>query len=149
LLEEGLEVLTRLWFGEKVTYRGTYYTLEGVTHTPPPVQKPHIAVWIGGESRPALRRAARWDGWIIGTVNEKCEVCKTPAQLAEQVAYIRQHRTSDVPFEVAINGISQPSDGALTREYEDAGATWWFEAMFGLRDTVEEMLARVKAGPPR
>ncbi len=148
MLDEGLEVLTRLWSSEPVTHHGTYYTVAGVAHTPRPLQRPRIPVWIGGESKPALRRAARWDGWIIGTLNEKCEILKTPAQLGEQVAYIRQHRGGDAPFEVAVDGISQPGDGTLARAYAAAGATWWFEALFGLRGSVEEMLARVEAGPP-
>jgi alkanesulfonate monooxygenase SsuD/methylene tetrahydromethanopterin reductase-like flavin-dependent oxidoreductase (luciferase family) len=149
MLEEGLEVLTHLWSGEQVTYRGAHYVVEGATHTPTPVQRPRIPVWIGGESKPALRRAARWDGWIIGATSPEAKMVKTPRQLADQVAYIHQHRASDTPFEVAIDGISGPGDGALAREYEDAGATWWFEGLFGLRGAVEEMLARVEAGPPR
>jgi alkanesulfonate monooxygenase SsuD/methylene tetrahydromethanopterin reductase-like flavin-dependent oxidoreductase (luciferase family) len=149
MLEEGLQVLTRLWSGEPITYHGTHYTVEDVTLTPLPIQKPRIPIWIGGNSQPALRRAARWDGWIIGTVNERCEIEKTPAQLAEQVSYIRQHRTTDAPLDVAIDGISQPNEDTLAHEYKAVGATWWFEALFGLRGTVAEMLARVKAGPPR
>jgi probable F420-dependent oxidoreductase len=148
MLDEGLEVLTRLWSGEPVTYRGNYYTVEGVAYTPRPVQQPRIPIWIGGGSKPALRRAARWDGWIMGTIDEKCGVTKTPEQLATEVAYIRRHRSGDAPFEVAVNGCSQPGDDALIRAYATAGATWWFESLFGLRGTVEEMLARIEAGPP-
>jgi alkanesulfonate monooxygenase SsuD/methylene tetrahydromethanopterin reductase-like flavin-dependent oxidoreductase (luciferase family) len=148
LLDEGLEVLTHLWSGEPVTYRGRHYTVEGAILIPQPVQRPRISVWIGGESKPAMRRAARWDGWIIGATSPEVKMIKTPEQLADQVAYIRQHRTNDAPFEVAIDGISGPHDGPLTHGYAEAGATWWFESLFGLRGNVEEMLARVKAGPP-
>lgn len=148
MTDEGLEVLAQLWSGEPVTHHGKYYTVEGVTLLPTPVQKPRIPIWIGGESRPAMRRAARWDGWMIGTVNEKSEIIKTPAQLAAQVAYIQQHRSREAPFTVAIDGITQPDESALPREYEDTGANWWFEVLFGLRGSLEDMLARVKAGPP-
>ena len=148
MLDEGLEVLTRLWSGEPVTHHGKYYSLENVVHSPVPAQRPRLPVWIGGESRAARRRAARWDGWIVNAVNENCETVRTPELLAEQVAYLRQHRANAAPFDVALDGLSQPGDGARAREYEAAGATWWFETLFGLRGSVEEMLRRVEAGPP-
>ena len=53
------------------------------------------------------------------------------------------------PFEVAINGVSAAGDSALPRTYAAAGATWWLECLFGLRGSVEEILRRVEAGPPR
>jgi hypothetical protein len=31
---------------------------------PRPVQSPRPPIWIGGSGAPALRRAARWDGWL-------------------------------------------------------------------------------------
>lgn len=31
---------------------------------PRPVQTPRPPIWIGGSSRPAIRRAAAWDGWL-------------------------------------------------------------------------------------
>lgn len=71
-----------------------------------------------------------------------------PDQIARQVATIRQHRNSSEPFAVAIDGTSQTGDGALAREYADAGATWWFEAIFETRGSLEEQIDRIKAGPP-
>jgi len=31
---------------------------------PRPVQTPRPPIWIGGSSKPAIRRAAAWDGWL-------------------------------------------------------------------------------------
>ncbi len=149
MLDEGLELLTKLWSGNPVTHKGTYYTITDFTHVPTPVQAP-IPVWIGGESKPALQRAAQWDGWIIGTINEKCEIIRSPEKLAEEIVYIQKYRKSDEPFDVAIDGVTKPNkkDRELVRQYERAGATWWFEGIFGLRGSEEEMLNRIKAGPP-
>ncbi|MEA3441805.1 MAG: LLM class flavin-dependent oxidoreductase [Chloroflexota bacterium] len=148
-LDEGLELLTRMWTGKTVSHHGEYYTAEGIAYTPTPHQKPRPPVWIGGESKPARRRAARWDGWIIGTVDENNQITKTPAQLAEDAAYINDHRASQMPFDIAIDGITTGAgDAARVREYEDAGATWYFEILFGLRGSMDELLARVEAGPP-
>src|SRR3954453_11406062 len=63
MLDEGLDVMKRLWSGEPVTHRGKHYTVEGVSYAPTPVQA-HVPVWIGGNRPRSLRRAARWDGWL-------------------------------------------------------------------------------------
>ena len=62
---ECLEVLRRLWTGERVTYRGRHYRLNGVSMAPPPAQLPHPPVWVAGRRDAAMRRAARLgDGWL-------------------------------------------------------------------------------------
>ncbi|MBU7013794.1 MAG: LLM class flavin-dependent oxidoreductase [Theionarchaea archaeon] len=149
MLDEGLELLINLWSGTPVTHEGTYYTLRDVTAVPTPIQ-PQIPIWVGGESNAALRRAAHWDGWIIGTINEKCEIIRSPQKLAEEIMYIDTYRTNTTSFDVAIDGVSRPGekDTELLQQYEKAGATWWFEGIFGLRGSKEEMLDRISAGPP-
>jgi alkanesulfonate monooxygenase SsuD/methylene tetrahydromethanopterin reductase-like flavin-dependent oxidoreductase (luciferase family) len=150
MTDEGLELLARLWSGEAVTHHGAHYTVEGVAMHPQPVQQPRIPVWIGGDSRPALRRAARWDGWIIGVIDEQRRITKTPEQVAEQVAILRGHRADLAGFAVAVDGTSEADDdGATARAYERAGATWWLECIYGTRGTVEAQIERLRAGPPR
>ena len=64
MLDEALDVITRLWTGERVDHRGTHYTVEGARFAPTPVQTPRIPIWVGGfwpYTRP-MKRAARWDG---------------------------------------------------------------------------------------
>lgn len=148
MLDEGLEVLDRLWSGEKVTHHGPHYTVEDVTLSPLPVQRPRIPIWVGGQSQAALRRAARWDGWVPDSTTADGKITKTPEQLAADVAAIKQSRHTLESFDVVLSGYSSASDVALVREYADAGATWWVECIHGLRGSFEEMLTRVKAGPP-
>jgi len=149
MLDEGLEILDRWFGGETLEFSGQYYTVKDVALRPRPVQSPRIPIWIGGKSKPALRRAARWDGWTASGVNEAMQMVHSPEWLAEQVAYILEHRTRPEPFDVTISGISAPGQADLPRPYAAAGATWWFELLYGYRGTVEEMLARVLAGPPK
>jgi probable F420-dependent oxidoreductase len=146
-LDEGLDIISRLWTGEMVTHHGENYTVNGVTLSPLPIQRPRLPIWVGGDSRPALRRAARWDGWIGGGDNEQGEMIKSPQQVSETVAYIRQQRDNPQPFDVALSGCARPTDGDLLREYAAAGVTWWLESIHGYRGSFEELLARVKAGP--
>jgi alkanesulfonate monooxygenase SsuD/methylene tetrahydromethanopterin reductase-like flavin-dependent oxidoreductase (luciferase family) len=149
ILDESLEILAHLLAGEPVTHHGAHFTFDNVQLVPGPVQRPRIPVWIGGDSAPAYRRAARWDGWVIGTIDEQQNITLTPAQVRERVAAIRRHRTSAAPFAVAVTGVTTPGDSALPQAYADAGATWWFETLFASRGSHTEMLDRIDAGPPR
>jgi alkanesulfonate monooxygenase SsuD/methylene tetrahydromethanopterin reductase-like flavin-dependent oxidoreductase (luciferase family) len=149
-VDEGLVVLDRLWSGEQVSHRGPRYTVDGVRLRPLPLQRPRIPVWIGGDSRAALRRAARWDGWLPAGTDHEGRVTATPEQVANRLAYLKQHRTSSAPFEVALIGQSVPGDRrALRAEYEAAGVTLWLEILHGYRGTFDEMLAVAASGPPR
>lgn len=149
-LDEGLAVLDRLWSGEMVTHHGIYYTVEAVTLAPLPVQRPRLPIWIGGESAPAMRRAARWDDWVVGGADQDGKTMnKTPAQVAEKLAYLRQNRSRSAPFDVSLSGYTtSPSDTARPREFAAVGVTWWVESLHGYRGSFDELLGRVKAGPP-
>ncbi len=74
---------------------------------------------------------------------------KTPEDMARSIAEVRQHRPMDSSFDIVLTGYSTPTSGLLVREYGDAGVTWWLESLHGLRGSVEEMIIRILAGPPR
>lgn len=155
MTDEGLELLMRLLSGEEVTHHGRYFGAESVRLTPSPLQQPAIPVWIGGDSNAALQRAAAWNGWIMGTIDEQRTVTKPPTAIAAQVQTIHRHRRArgaadDSAFDIAVDGTTaDPGDNALVAEYAAAGATWWFECIFASRGSHEEMLQRIAAGPPR
>ncbi len=63
-IEEQIEVMRALWTRELVTLHGQWHRIPDAGINPLPVQRP-IPVWMGGESEPVLRRAARLaDGWL-------------------------------------------------------------------------------------
>jgi probable F420-dependent oxidoreductase len=63
--DEWLDCLDTLLTGERVEFKGRYYTVPPSTIAPPPVQRPRPPVLIGGGAPAALRRAGvRGDGWI-------------------------------------------------------------------------------------
>src|SRR5207253_5783829 len=64
-VDEALEVCRRLWSEEVVDHHGEFFDFRPVMFEPKPVQKPWPPIVVGGESAPALRRAARFgDGWV-------------------------------------------------------------------------------------
>src|SRR3990170_1335304 len=48
-LEEGVEVLRLLMSGERVSFDGWHYRLDGALYRPRPVQTPHPPIWIGAK----------------------------------------------------------------------------------------------------
>jgi probable F420-dependent oxidoreductase len=63
-MDEYLALVKTLWTEKNPTFSGQYFRVKDCAVTPKPVQKPHVPVWIGGDSAVALRRAARFgDGW--------------------------------------------------------------------------------------
>ncbi len=81
-LEEGVQVLRLLMSGERVSFEGAHFRLDGALYRPKPVQQPHPPIWIGGSGRRrtlpiAGRYADVWHGWA-----------ESPAELAEMRAII-------------------------------------------------------------
>jgi len=71
-MAENIAICRKLWSEENVTFKGKYYSFDGVTVLPRPVQQP-CPIWIAANPPPMaaeipLRRVARIaDGWM--TVN--------------------------------------------------------------------------------
>jgi probable F420-dependent oxidoreductase len=64
--DEALEIISRLWAGETLTYEGKHFRLKGAMIAPTPVQ-PDLPMWIGGASEAAIKRTARvGTGWQAG-----------------------------------------------------------------------------------
>jgi alkanesulfonate monooxygenase SsuD/methylene tetrahydromethanopterin reductase-like flavin-dependent oxidoreductase (luciferase family) len=160
MLDEALDVITRLWTGEPVSHRGTYYTVEGARFEPTPVQTPRIPIWVGGlwpYTRP-MRRAARWDG--VFPLLQLSEGESETEALRACVDYISSHRGTGDPFDVVYSGVTAGEDPARAAEivgsFADVGVTWWLEAIAPYRydeglaepwDT-EKLRDRVLQGPP-
>jgi probable F420-dependent oxidoreductase len=81
--DEFLEIFKVLWTQSDPEYHGKFYQIDGIQFTPKPVQKPHIPIWIGGHTRRALRRTARYgDCWHTTR--------QTPDFVAQNLPYLRE-----------------------------------------------------------
>lgn len=86
LLQDALEIVTRLLSGETVSYEGRVVSLHAAQLRPRPVQHPHPPIWIGGNGpRRTLPLVARyadvWHAW--GTPNSLREARDRVDELAE------------------------------------------------------------------
>jgi alkanesulfonate monooxygenase SsuD/methylene tetrahydromethanopterin reductase-like flavin-dependent oxidoreductase (luciferase family) len=155
MLDEGLDVLTGLWRGERFSYDGQHYRLSDVVFLPRPFRGARIPVWVAGHwpHRRPFRRAARWDGvfidgpgvdWTAGGVIR-------PEDVKAALDYTLSQRTETGPFDVAIGGHSPDPDraAAALAPYAELGVTWWVEAVMEAFGPVERTRERIRRGPPR
>jgi probable F420-dependent oxidoreductase len=97
--DEQLTLLKQLWTEEHITFHGEYYHVDDIAFSPKPHQKPRIPIWVGGEGKPAQRRAGRFgDAWFPYFVRI------TPKELAARFDNVRA---------VAKNVGRNPNDVAL------------------------------------
>jgi probable F420-dependent oxidoreductase len=62
--DEWITIFKQLWSQSPASFDGRFYRYSDIRCEPFPAQKPHPPIWVGGHSRPALRRTARHgDGW--------------------------------------------------------------------------------------
>ena len=88
--DEYIDAFRALWTEQKPKFAGRYTNFENIVFEPKPIQKPHPPIWVGGESGPAVRRAARIaDAWYpIGTNNQ--HLLDTLPRLAAGIARLRK-----------------------------------------------------------
>jgi len=64
MADEYLAAIIELWTSDAPCFEGKYVSFRDVAFEPKPVQKPHLPIWVGGDSDAALKRAARFaSGW--------------------------------------------------------------------------------------
>jgi probable F420-dependent oxidoreductase len=64
-MQEGLELMLRLWTEPAVDFTGEYYACKNAVVAPRPVQQPYPPLWVGGWRPYILELTARLgDGWI-------------------------------------------------------------------------------------
>lgn len=82
-MEEGIEILQRLFAGERFSFHGEYNHFEDIQLRPMPVQN-DLRLWIAGFSKVAVRRAARVGaGYIaVGPIGPFTEIYRE--ELAKQ-----------------------------------------------------------------
>ncbi|HUS17209.1 MAG TPA: LLM class flavin-dependent oxidoreductase, partial [Chloroflexia bacterium] len=124
--------------------------LHEAQYLPTPVQQPRIPIWVAAvwPHKKPFRRAAQWDG--VCPLGPNGDL--TPAECEAVAGYIREHRDGGPPFDMLAGGhtggTDPGQDTATVVPFARAGVTWWQEA-FDWNYTLEQVRARIHAGPPR
>jgi alkanesulfonate monooxygenase SsuD/methylene tetrahydromethanopterin reductase-like flavin-dependent oxidoreductase (luciferase family) len=153
MLDEGLDLMARLWSGEVTEFHGEHYDVGPVRFTPVPAQGPRIPVWVGGvlPSQAGMRRAARWDGAVPIRYKDHALDRPSAADIAAVRDLVRARRGSADGFDLVVWAEVADDPAAVTDEfpaYEEAGTTWWIETARPPRpDWYEQLLRRIRSGP--
>ena len=115
-MDEAVAIVQGLSAGGFFEYHGEVYDLPPVKISPTPTEP--LPILIGGHATPALRRAARSDGWLHGGGD--------PADLPgllERLGRLREEEgTADRPFEVHVISLDAYSLDGIHR-LEEQGVT--------------------------
>jgi probable F420-dependent oxidoreductase len=157
IFDESVEVMKLAWTGRPVHYTGASFSAVDVAALPRPVQAPHPPLWIGGNSRLALRRVVDLGckGWMALANPRNRKVSRHTAPL-ERTADLRSLLTTlheyaeetgrTDPIEVAYVVHLRPGDSIAAladrlAELEEAGVGW--AAVHSQPATVSEALATI------
>ena len=112
LADEAVRAMKAAWRDENVHFEGRHFVARGHTALPRPLQKPHPPIWVGGNSKRAIRRAVELgDGWMpIFNPARHASRRRTPAiesaaDIRERLAYaaeVAQRAGRTAPLEVAL-----------------------------------------------
>lgn len=163
LLDEGLEIMSKLWTGEPLRFEGKHYRArnEPVLR---PVVSPRPTVWVVGAlnldpdawpKKKSFRRALIWDGilphFFVGPEMKSGAFQPDDVRaLADEIA-----RERGEPFDLIVEGGGQDTNASadVVRALADAGATWWLEAvwesMYLHPDSPDVLRDRIRQGPPK
>lgn len=137
-LDEGIQILRRLWTEENVTHHGQFYNFENVTINPKP-KRGALDIWIGGKSDAILKRVVRLgDGWFPALTSPD----EFKRDMDKLIAFGEEAGRTINPREAGVL--------LLTHVERDKKAAWEKVAPFlrGLNMPPEEVAARCIVGPP-
>ena len=116
--DEAIRAMKLAWAGDDLSFEGRGFKAIGNSMGFRPVQHPHPPIWVGGNSKAAMRRAVRHDGWYPWLI--------TAADLPEQLEYLRslpEFETRAAPFDVCMPLVPLAVDEQHRRRADMTGRT--------------------------
>ena len=115
--QEAVLAMKELWTKTESEFHGKYYDFPPIYSFPPPVQRPHPPIFLGGMARNVFKRVVAWaDGWIPIRV--------TPGQVKQGRATLDElaQAAGRNPASIQVSVFGLPADPDLLSRFEEAGA---------------------------
>jgi probable F420-dependent oxidoreductase len=137
LCDESIVAMKRAWSEAGMRMEGRHFSVEGHTMLPRPIQQPHPPIWVGGNSKRAIRRAVELgDGWMpmpnprsLGARRRSAPL-ETLDDLSAMLDYAKSHAAAvgrRTPLDVIGMPFGAGGPGGLgdhIKELESRGLTW-------------------------
>lgn len=116
-LDEGLDVIRRLFTEPRATFQGKYYALDDAANNPRPVQKPYPPITIGGGGERVLLRlvAKHADRW-------NCPM-NAGAEIVHKLAILRSH-CAEIGRDPATITVAEQTIVVLGKDEADFKQRW-------------------------
>jgi len=115
--DEAIQIIRLIMGGGMVEFHGRYYDFDRLIMAPVP--KKRIPIYVGGTTKPALRRAARYgDGWL-GIIHPMAEI---KGLIRELNALRREFGREKEPFDIMLHCPDAETVDDI-RRLEDMGVT--------------------------
>jgi probable F420-dependent oxidoreductase len=117
LTDEAIVTIKAAWSGTVVAIEGRHFRAIGNVALPTPVQSPNPPIWIGGNSRRAIRRAVELaDGWApmpnaqATAARRRSPALETLRELEQRIDYAAEHaervgRRSPLTIALSLGGL--------------------------------------------
>ncbi|MGH8913561.1 MAG: LLM class F420-dependent oxidoreductase [Acidimicrobiia bacterium] len=146
-LDEGVEIMRRMWTEDKATFRGDHYRIEEAICRPRPIQQPHIPIWIagGGEKR-TLRVAARHASYT--------NFGDTPEEFAHKSKVLESHCADvgrdygEITRSFSLVAVCAPTEAEALERFDEVVAR--MRALVSDQDRLDQYVAEARrcSGPP-
>ncbi len=144
LTDDALRAMVSCWSGEDFAFEGRGYHARGNVALPRPAQEPRPPLWVGGNSKAAIRRAVELgDGWLPFPTpahlvpHMRTAKIESLDDLAGRLAFAREHAAAVgrsepldvcfVPFGFEVFAHEPPDPARFAEhvaELEGLGVTW-------------------------
>jgi hypothetical protein len=158
-LDESLAILTGLWSGQPLDFKGKHYQVDTSKISwgyPPPVRPFHtsgIPIWVVGAwpSEKSMSRAARWNGLlpnVLDASGHAAFIQPSTDIISKMRDYILAKRGTLEGYDIVVETdlSSKNMVMASVDDYARAGITWWLTSLWNESD-LEIMRKTITRGP--
>lgn len=140
-LRDAVRIAKAMWESSPASYEGKIYSIKEARNDPPPVQRPHPPILIGGSGEQATLK-------LVAQYADYCNVMGDPERVGQKYAVLREHcQAVGRPYEAIrkthfmwlLIGRTQAEADAKLKRWEGQ-----LPGFYGMAGTPDQIIARMR-----